>query len=56
MSKKIFISYCHQQGDWVTNRLAPCLRAGGAEVLLDIERFRAGRAVKLVFTQELNWL
>jgi hypothetical protein len=45
MSKKVFISYCHKQGDWVTSRLVPCLRAGGAEVLIDIERFRAGRAV-----------
>ncbi|MGH9841255.1 MAG: toll/interleukin-1 receptor domain-containing protein, partial [Blastocatellia bacterium] len=45
MSKKVFISYCHKQSDWVTNQLVPCLRAGGAEVLIDIERFRAGRAV-----------
>ena len=26
---KVFISYCHQQGSWVWERLAPCLQAGG---------------------------
>ena len=26
MSKKVFISYCHAQGDWVLNRLAECPR------------------------------
>lgn len=42
---KIFISYSHQQGDWVCDRLAPCLKAVGAEVLLDKERFNIGKAV-----------
>ena len=45
MTKKVFISYCHKQGDWVLNRLLPCLRYGGAEVLIDKERFKAGKAV-----------
>lgn len=27
-------------------RLVPCLKAGGAEVLIDVERFRAGFGVK----------
>lgn len=45
MAKKVFISYSHQQGDWVLNRLLPCLRYGGAEVLIDKERFKAGRPV-----------
>ncbi len=45
MSKKVFISYSHRQGDWVWNRLVPCLRAGGAEVLIDRERFEAGKAL-----------
>jgi len=45
MAKKVFISYCHRQGDWVWERLVPCLRYGGAEVLIDKERFQAGKAV-----------
>ena len=45
MSKKVFISYCHAQGDWVLNRLVPCLKAGGVEVSIDHERFQAGGAV-----------
>ncbi len=45
MDKRVFISYCHAQGDWVSNRLVPCLRAGGADVLIDYERFAAGKAV-----------
>jgi hypothetical protein len=42
---KVFVSYNHAQGDWVLDRLVPCLKAGGAEVLIDVERFRAGRGV-----------
>lgn len=42
---KTFVSYCHRQGDWVWGRLAPCLKAGGAEVLIDRERFEIGKAV-----------
>ncbi|MDX2033410.1 MAG: toll/interleukin-1 receptor domain-containing protein [Blastocatellia bacterium] len=45
MGKTVFISYSHQQEEWVVQRLKPCLEAGGAEVLIDAERFRAGRAV-----------
>lgn len=45
MSKKIFISYCHHQGDWVWRRLLPCLNAGGADVRIDIKRFKAGVSV-----------
>lgn len=45
MSKKVFISYNHKQRDWVQQRLKPCLEAGGAEVLIDLERFQAGRNV-----------
>ena len=41
----IFISYSHQQGTWVWDRLVPSLRAGGVEVLIDRECFEAGRAV-----------
>ena len=43
MGKKVFISYNHQQRDWVRQRLKPCLEAGGAEVLIDLDRFQAGR-------------
>lgn len=43
MGKKVFISYNHKQRDWVRDRLKPCLEAGGAEVLIDLERFQAGR-------------
>ncbi len=42
---KVFVSYSHAQGDWVLDRLVPCLKAGGAEVLIDVERFRAGGGV-----------
>lgn len=42
---KTFVSYCHRQGDWVWERLVPCLKAGGAEVLIDRERFELGRAI-----------
>ena len=42
---KTFISYCHRQGDWVWGRLVPCLKAGGAELLIDQERFELGKAL-----------
>lgn len=42
---KVFVSYCHCQGNWVWERLAPCLKAGGAEVLIDRERFVLGKAL-----------
>jgi hypothetical protein len=43
--QKVFISYSHRQGNWVWSRLKSCLEAGGAEVLIDRERFTAGMAV-----------
>lgn len=42
---RIFVSYNHQQSDWVRGRLVPCLEAGGAEVLVDYKHFGAGVAV-----------
>ena len=42
MPEKVFISYRHTDGPWVWGRLQPVLEAGGLEVLIDIERFRAG--------------
>jgi hypothetical protein len=43
--KKVFVSYCHRQGEWVVGSLVPCLRAGGVEVWIDVERFKAGQTV-----------
>jgi hypothetical protein len=45
MAKSVFISYCHNQGDWVWDHLVPCLRAGGADVHIDRDRFEVGKAV-----------
>lgn len=42
---KVFVSYRHLDGEWVWSRLVPCLRAGGAEVLIDEDRFRLGGGV-----------
>ena len=45
MLRPVFISYCHKQGEWVWDHLVPCLRAGGVKILIDRERFQAGKAV-----------
>lgn len=45
MPNKVFISYSHQQSDWVLDRLVPCLNAGGADVAIDRNRFAAGKTV-----------
>ena len=45
MGKRVFVSYSHKQGEWVRDRLYPVLRAGGAEVLIDVKRFEAGVGV-----------
>jgi hypothetical protein len=42
---KVFISYSHAQSEWVLGCLDPCLRAGGAEVLVDHREFVAGSVV-----------
>jgi hypothetical protein len=47
MSRKVFVSYSHHdQGEWVWRRLVPCLRTGGANVLIDREQFEAGVHVR----------
>ena len=46
MSKKVFISYRHQQAEWVRTTLYPVLAAGGAEVVIDYKEFSAGLAVR----------
>jgi|GEM_PF-681021 hypothetical protein len=43
---KVFVSYSHKQekqDGWVRDCLVPCLAAGGARVLLDLDEFKAGR-------------
>lgn len=45
MPRSVFVSYSHSQADWVRDRLVPVLKAGGATVLLDHERFQAGKIV-----------
>lgn len=42
---KTFVSYSHTQGRWVWSRLQPVLDVAGADVLIDLERFTAGKAV-----------
>src|SRR3954451_5605366 len=46
MLPPVFVSYSRQQSEWVWDRLVPCLKAGGGEVLIDREQFEAARAVK----------
>ncbi len=45
MGKKVFISYSHNQVEWVRKRLVPSLEAGGAVILIDYREFVAGRTV-----------
>jgi hypothetical protein len=42
---KVFVSYSHQDSDWVRNDLVPVLEAGGADALVDYKLFKAGRTV-----------
>lgn len=44
-ANKVFVSYRHAQGDWVWTHLVSTLEAGGATVLIDKDRFRAGDGV-----------
>lgn len=46
-----FVSYCHDQAEWVRTRLVPILRAGGINVLIDHERFTPGRSLPLQISQ-----
>jgi hypothetical protein len=42
---RIFVSYSHKQFDWVHSRLIPVLSAAGGTVLVDKDRFKAGKTV-----------
>ena len=42
---KVFVSYSHKYGEFVWDSLVPVLRAGGADVLIDRDRFKAGLGV-----------
>ncbi len=46
MAKKVFISYRHQQSEWVRTTLYPVLSACGADVVIDYREFAAGLAVR----------
>ena len=41
----IFVSYSHNQSDWVHHNLILILRAAGAKILVDIDHFKAGQTV-----------
>ena len=45
MGSSVFISYCHEQAEWVRRRLVSVLRASGLEILIDHEQFVPGRAL-----------
>ena len=42
---RVFVSYSHQQLDWVRHDLVAALEAGGADVLIDHTQFKAGLSV-----------
>jgi hypothetical protein len=52
---KIFISYNHQQADWVKDALVPCLDAGGAEVIVDYRNFGAMSWFKNNYAARWDW-
>lgn len=39
---KVFVSYSHRDGEFIWHRLVPVLKAAGAEILIDVDRFRLG--------------
>ncbi len=47
MNNRIFISYSHKQAEWVFNKLVPSLRAGGANLAIDVKRADSGKALIL---------
>ena len=42
---RIFVSYRHDQQDWVWKRLVPALEGGGVVAVIDRDTFRAGEGV-----------
>lgn len=44
--RSVFVSYSWKEGEWVWDRLVPVLKAGGIEILIDRERFTAGKDIR----------
>ena len=44
VDRDVFISYSHEDKEWVVNTLLPVLNARGLTVCIDIRDFQAGRA------------
>ncbi len=42
---RLFVSYRHHQQEWVWKSLVPALEAGGVDIIIDRDTFRAGEGV-----------
>ena len=45
MGKRFFISYNHEQRDWVRNSLLPILKASETDYYIDLERMEGGKPI-----------